>query len=179
MTESVVVIENTTPVVQVTYPSQGVVEIARSEFGVEITNVCDVVVVGDTPTSVEVGDSETVETTVVNVVVEVADTGVNVVSVGEQGPTSEDFVKYQDVQDTVITDPDTVDEVTTIYCGEALPGSNHNQAVWRIRRQVSQTGQDDLDIRTTWAGGSAAFDKVWETTPGDELYKSYDYEPNS
>jgi hypothetical protein len=176
MTESVVVVQNTTPVVQITNPSQGVVEVLRSEFGVEVTNVCDVVVVGDTPTSVEVGGTESIETTVVNVVVEVADTGVSVVSVGEQGPSSEDLVKYQEVSDVEVTG-NGPNEITTIWKGEALPGVLHTAAQWRIRKITVETGRDG-DATIHWANGSAAFDKVWEAVPDDEFYKTYDFDPN-
>jgi len=172
MTDSVVVVEQTTPIVQVTYPAAGVVEVTRSEFGVEIENDCDVVVIGDASNVVEVGADERVETAEVNVVVEVAETGVEVVSVGVQGPTAEDIVKYQEA-----TDIEIVGDITTIWKGEALPGLLHVSAVWRIRRIVVDDAAD-CTYTTTWANGDAAFDKIWEATPGDELYKTYDFDPN-
>lgn len=48
---------------------------------------------------------------------------------------------------------------TLIYYGEAAAGSAPSAAVWRIRRF---TIAPDDDATGEWAGGTAAFDKVWD-----------------
>ena len=47
---------------------------------------------------------------------------------------------------------------TTIYRGEAAVGTADAQPLWRIRR-ITLAG--DGDVTEEWAGGTAAFDKVW------------------
>lgn len=44
------------------------------------------------------------------------------------------------------------------YKGEAAVGALESAAAWRIRKIVVE---DDDDSQTTWANGSAAFDKTW------------------
>lgn len=53
---------------------------------------------------------------------------------------------------------DTDENTGFIYVGEALPGSNKVNPIWRIKR-VKEIG-DDLEI--IWANNSADFDKVWD-----------------
>ena len=175
MTESVVIVQVTTPIVQITNPAQGVVEVQQNDFSVSIENVCDVAVITEGATVVEVGDVSEVAAQIVEVVVEVADTGFEVVEVGVQGPAAEDIVKLQEVSDTVVTGSGPT-EVTTIYKGEAQPGQLKSAATWRIRAIIIASGAD-CDHTLNWADGTAAFEKVWEAIPGDELYKTYDYTP--
>lgn len=52
---------------------------------------------------------------------------------------------------------DTDEENGFTYVGEADPGSNRANPVWRIKR-VYEVG-DDLEI--IWADNSATFDKIW------------------
>lgn len=47
-----------------------------------------------------------------------------------------------------------------IYKGEAVPGSDQADSVWRVRR-LSFVGADE-DVVEEWAGGTASFDKVWD-----------------
>lgn len=54
---------------------------------------------------------------------------------------------------------------TVLYIGEAAPGSIDSATVWRIKR-ITFTGQDSV---TEWAGGTAAFDKIWD----DHLTETY------
>jgi hypothetical protein len=55
-----------------------------------------------------------------------------------------------------------VDEEGPItYVGEAAPGSDRSEPVWRIKRIEELAGENAGDIEILWAGGSAAFDKVW------------------
>jgi len=49
-------------------------------------------------------------------------------------------------------------EGTYYYIGEAVPGSDTTEALWRIKR-IEQVG-DDYNI--LWANGSADFDKIWD-----------------
>lgn len=60
-----------------------------------------------------------------------------------------------------------IDSVGTdiMYIGEAAPGAPLANPVWRIKK-VSTVGDD---ITVTWAGGTAAFDKIWD----DRLSLSY------
>jgi hypothetical protein len=53
---------------------------------------------------------------------------------------------------------DTDENTGFIYVGEAVPGSNKANPIWRIKR-VKEIG-DDLEI--IWANNSADFDKVWD-----------------
>lgn len=57
-----------------------------------------------------------------------------------------------------------------IYIGEASPGSDTTESVWRIKRieEISGAGGDDYNI--LWANGSADFDKIWN----DRASLSYD-----
>jgi hypothetical protein len=176
MTENVVIVQTTTPIVQILSPAQGVVEVQQNAFNVEIDGVCDVAVIAEGATVVEVGDAAEVAAQIVEVVVEVTDTGFDVVEVGNQGPAAEDIVKLQEVSDVEVTGNGPA-EITTIWKGEAQPGQLHTQAVWRVRKIIVETGADG-DATVHWADGTAAFTKVWEATPGDALYKSYDFDPN-
>ncbi|PKO27968.1 MAG: hypothetical protein CVU32_01800 [Betaproteobacteria bacterium HGW-Betaproteobacteria-5] len=47
---------------------------------------------------------------------------------------------------------------TIIYRGEAAPGSLESNPVWKIKRIEFAP---DGDVTEKWAGGTAAFDKVW------------------
>ena len=49
-------------------------------------------------------------------------------------------------------------EGTYYYIGEAVPGTDTTQALWRIKR-IEEVG-DDYNI--LWANGSADFDKIWD-----------------
>lgn len=55
---------------------------------------------------------------------------------------------------------DFVDAQNLLYRGEASPGSDEADPVWRVRR-ISFVGSDE-DIVEEWAEGSANFDKVWD-----------------
>lgn len=44
------------------------------------------------------------------------------------------------------------------YIGEAEPGTDRTQALWRIKR-IEEFADGDIDI--LWANGTAAFDKIW------------------
>lgn len=48
---------------------------------------------------------------------------------------------------------------SVFYQGEALPGSAESAAAWRIKRVTLGV---DGDVTEVWAGGTAAFDKVWD-----------------
>lgn len=45
------------------------------------------------------------------------------------------------------------------YIGEAAPGTDKSQSLWRIKR-IQEFPDGDLDI--LWANGAAAFDKIWD-----------------
>jgi len=49
-------------------------------------------------------------------------------------------------------------EGTYYYIGEAVPGTDTTQALWRIKR-IEEVG-DDYNI--LWANGTADFDKIWD-----------------
>lgn len=59
---------------------------------------------------------------------------------------------------------DTVSD-TVFYVGEADPGSLTSEAVWRIKKVTSVSG----DISVEWADGSSTFSQVWD----DRLSLSY------
>jgi len=58
-----------------------------------------------------------------------------------------------------------IDEVSSllIYKAEATPGSADASAVWRISRL---TFAADGDVTIEWAGGTSAFDKIWDNHLG-------------
>jgi len=60
-----------------------------------------------------------------------------------------------------------IDEVgSTIYIGEALPGTATSASSWRIKRIVFvKTGQDE-DISTEWQSGVATFTAIWNNRLG-------------
>lgn len=47
---------------------------------------------------------------------------------------------------------------TVLYKGEAVPGTPEATTAWRISKTVIAS---DDDVTTTWASGTAAFDKAW------------------
>lgn len=59
------------------------------------------------------------------------------------------------------------DDGNTIYIGEANPGVQDNQALWRIKRIVFTPPDDDGETR--WASGNSNLDKVWN----DHLILTY------
>lgn len=49
---------------------------------------------------------------------------------------------------------------TVSYYGEALPGTATSAASWRVKKvTLDAAGQPTVE----WEGGTAAFDKVWDT----------------
>jgi hypothetical protein len=74
-----------------------------------------------------------------------------IVTAGPQGPagTNEDDMPYTKRIDFVGD--------TTMYKGEADPGTAESAAKWRIQR-LTFVGDD---VTYEWAAGTAAFDKVW------------------
>jgi len=58
-----------------------------------------------------------------------------------------------------------IDEVSSLlmYKAEATPGSADASAVWRISRL---TFAADGDVTIEWAGGTSAFDKIWDNHLG-------------
>lgn len=74
-------------------------------------------------------------------------------STGGSGGGSSDYAKQVDlVSDTVC------------YVGEAVPGSDVSDSVWRIRRitQTPESGWGD-DITIDWAESDNEFDKSWDS----------------
>lgn len=67
--------------------------------------------------------------------------------------------EWQDMQIQQIEYTKLIDEVndSTMYIGEALPGTTASQSLWRIKR-IQQTNED-IDI--TFANASNAFSFVW------------------
>lgn len=61
---------------------------------------------------------------------------------------------------------DMTNNETVIYKGEASVGTLEGAGTWRIRRL---TIAGDNDVTTEWAGGSAAFNQIWD----DRLGLSY------
>lgn len=55
-----------------------------------------------------------------------------------------------------------VDDVSPniMYKGEAAVGSLESAAVWRIKKLIFGPGDDITEL---WAGGTSAFDKVWDS----------------
>lgn len=76
---------------------------------------------------------------------------------GPAGISAEEEVKYSKRTDFVGED--------IIYRGEAIPGSNESDPVWRIWR-ITFAGEDVLEH---WADGTAEFNKKWS----DRVVYSY------
>lgn len=68
---------------------------------------------------------------------------------GNQGPAGSNVSTYAIRIDQV--------DSSTVYRGEAAPGSLENAASWRIQKVVI-SGED---ITITWADGNSTFDKTW------------------
>lgn len=56
---------------------------------------------------------------------------------------------------------DFVDASNYIYIGEAVPGTNTSDPLWRISRVEISSDATDNDITIGYAGGSSSFDKKW------------------
>ena len=78
----------------------------------------------------------------------------NILTVGTQGPAgiAEDEMVYASRVDFLS------DEL--LYRGEAVPGTADGGNLWRIRK--IDIAASDGDVTTTWANGSASFNKVWD-----------------
>lgn len=74
-----------------------------------------------------------------------------------QGPSGSNISNYAVRIDQV--------DASTIYRGEAAPGSAEGSSSWRLQKVVI-SGED---ITITWAGGNANFNKIWT----DRLSYSY------
>jgi len=85
----------------------------------------------------------------------VNDTAFDILEIGQQGPpgppgTPEDEIMYSKRVDFI--------DDSTLYRGEAVPGSAESAAVWRIRKITIAV---DNDVSETWADGNDNFDKSW------------------
>ena len=88
----------------------------------------------------------------------VNDKAFDILEIGQQGPpgppgppgTPEDEIMYSKRVDFI--------DDSTLYRGEAVPGSAESAAVWRIRKITIAV---DNDVSETWAGGNDNFDKAW------------------
>lgn len=86
-------------------------------------------------------------------------------SPGEPGPPGQDG-QDGSAEEEMMLDLETDESVTgVIYIGQALPGSDTNQAAWRIRRITEGANSTSID----WANGSSLMDQVWD----DRLSLSY------
>jgi len=94
---------------------------------------------------------------VVEITSNTAPTTLEVGIMGPQGRpgTSEDEIMYSKRVDFI--------DDSTLYRGEAVPGSNESEAVWRIRKITIAV---DNDVTETWAGGNDNFDKAWADRAG-------------
>jgi hypothetical protein len=88
-------------------------------------------------------------------VVEPAQSPGVLVAVAQQGPAGPAGVSEED--QVYSKRLDVVSDLL-MYKGEAAVGSTESAPVWRIRRI---TFAPEGDVTEQWAGGSAAFDKVW------------------
>ena len=55
---------------------------------------------------------------------------------------------------------DVNDDGLLLYIGEADPNTATSAALWRIQRVTIADGSDDIQVE--WAGGTSAFDKVYD-----------------
>ncbi len=76
---------------------------------------------------------------------------------GQVGPAGKDGIAEDDIVYSKRIDFINEDQ---LYRGEAAVGSTTNSGVWRIRKIVMSA---DGDVAETWANGTAAFDKVWDS----------------
>ena len=87
----------------------------------------------------------------VNLAAQVQEVGFNITLAAAGAPsTPEDDIMYAKRVDFVTEQ--------VIYRGEALPGSDENDPVWRVRRITLAL---DNDVTEEWAGGTSTFDKRW------------------
>lgn len=78
-----------------------------------------------------------------------------------------DLVTYIDTQTEEEMFAQQVDFINDdlLYRGEAVPGTATSAALWRIRR-ITIDNSGEGDVVTTWAGGTADFDKIWDNRLG-------------
>jgi len=78
-----------------------------------------------------------------------------------------DLVTYIDTQTEEEMFAQQVDFINDdlLYRGEAAPGSATSAAVWRIRK-ITIDNSGEGDVVTTWAGGTADFDKIYDDRLG-------------
>jgi len=129
MTQSTVVINNT---------ETTITEVANTST-VTVHDKCERTLEINTRSSVEI----------------VNDTAFDILEIGQQGPpgppgTPEDEIMYSKRVDFI--------DDSTLYRGEAVPGSAESAAVWRIRKITIAV---DNDVSETWADGNDNFDKAW------------------
>ena len=121
----------------------------------EVANTSTVTVHDKCERTLEINTRSSVE--IVN------DTAFDILEIGQQGPpgppgppgTPEDEIMYSKRVDFI--------DDSTLYRGEAVPGSDESAAVWRIRKITIAV---DNDVTETWAGGNDNFDKAWSDRAG-------------
>jgi len=134
MTQSTVIINNTETTVT------------------EVANSTTLTVHDETERTVEVNTSSNVD-----ISTNATPTTLEVGIIGPQGRpgTPEDEIMYSKRVDFI--------DDSTLYRGEAVPGSSESESVWRIRKITIAA---DNDVVETWAGGNDNFDKAWVDRAG-------------
>lgn len=134
MTQSTIVINNTETTVA------------------EVANNTTLTVHDDVEKTIEINADAVVEITS-----NTAPTTLEIGIIGPQGRpgTPEDEIMYSKRVDFI--------DDSTLYRGEAVPGSSESASVWRIRKITIAV---DNDVTETWAGGNDNFDKAWVDRAG-------------
>lgn len=118
----------------------------------EVANSTTLTVHDEVEKTLEINDDAVVEITS-----NTAPTTLEIGIIGPQGRpgTPEDEIMYSKRVDFI--------DDSTLYRGEAVPGSDESEAVWRIRKITIAV---DNDVTETWAGGNDNFDKAWADRAG-------------
>jgi len=133
--------------------TQSTVVINNTETNVaEVANNTTLTVHDETERTVEVNTGS-----IVDVTSNATPTTLEVGIMGPQGRpgTSEDEIMYSKRVDFI--------DDSTLYRGEAVPGSSESESVWRIRKITIAA---DNDVTETWADGNDNFDKAWSDRAG-------------
>lgn len=139
MTDTIVLVETSLEILET--PAETIIEIAPTVEIIEIEG----------STSIEIVES--------NTVIEVIEPDpFEIIHAGATGPEGPKGVAEDEIMRAKRTD--FVAGTDNLYRAEADPGSLDADPVWRIRF-IEFVGDED-DFSEKWAGGTDAFDKVWD-----------------
>lgn len=147
---------------------------------------CEVIIINDPPTEIiEVSDGEVIELPVLVEIIELEGsttieitenpTNLEVIepdymevttqgTIGPEGPQGkpiEEVMLANSEEKDIVNDSPSTDDLTVYYGVAQGPNADKATAVWLITRTIF-TAADDFDSSKRHAGGSAAYDQIWD-----------------